>query len=80
MTFRGGQHDARNQPQNVVRFYQHFGQPEQLMPSLTSTCKRHGIDPQHYLTQLLTNLPATPISQIEQWLADRWNGQNPSSA
>jgi hypothetical protein len=24
------------------------------------TCRRHGIDPQQYLTQLLTNLPATP--------------------
>jgi hypothetical protein len=33
--------------------------------SLTSTCRRHGIDPQRYLTQLLTNLPKTPISQ---WL------------
>jgi hypothetical protein len=27
-------------------------------------------DPQRYMTQLLTNLPATPISQMEQWLPD----------
>jgi hypothetical protein len=32
--------------------------------------KRHTIDPQQYLTHLLTNLPATPISQISQWLPD----------
>jgi hypothetical protein len=24
------------------------------------------------LTQLLVNLPATPISQIERWLPDQW--------
>jgi hypothetical protein len=38
--------------------------------------RRHGIDPQRYLTQLLTNLPATPISQISQWLPDRWGRRN----
>jgi hypothetical protein len=41
------------------------------------TCRRHGIDPQRYLTQLLTNLPATPISQLEQWLPDQWRRRNP---
>jgi len=42
------------------------------LSSLTSTCRRHDIDPQRYLTQLLTNLPAMPISQLEQWRPDRW--------
>jgi hypothetical protein len=28
------------------------------------------------LTQLLTNLPATPISQISQWLPDNWQRRN----
>jgi hypothetical protein len=37
-----------------------------------STCRRHNVDPQRYLTQLLTNLPATPISQLDQWLPDNW--------
>jgi len=36
------------------------------------------IDPQHYLTQLLTNLPATPTSQISEWLPDQWKLRNPS--
>jgi transposase len=41
-----------------------------ILSSLTSTCRRHDIDPQHYLTQLLINLPATPISQLHTWLPD----------
>jgi transposase len=43
-----------------------------ILSSLTSTCRRHDVDPQRYLTQLLTNLPATPMSQLDQWLPDRW--------
>ena len=43
-----------------------------ILSSITSTCRRHGIDPQRYLTQLLTNLPDTPISQLEQWLPNQW--------
>jgi two-component sensor histidine kinase len=44
--------------------------------SLTCTCRRHAIDPQHYLTQLLTNLPTTTTSQIYQWLPDEWRRRN----
>jgi transposase len=53
------------------------GQTAAILSSLTSTCRRHGIDPQHYLTQLLTNLPETPMSGIEQWLPDQWKQRNP---
>jgi len=56
------------------------GQTAAILSSLTSTCRRHGIDPQHYLTQLLTNLPATPISQISQWLPDDWKRRNPTAS
>jgi len=48
------------------------GHTAAILSSFTATAKRHGIDPQHYLTQLLTNLPRTPISQIDQWLPDVW--------
>jgi len=51
-----------------------------VLSSLTSTCKRHGIDPQQYLTQLLTNLPTTPMSEIDQWLPDDWKRRNPRPA
>ena len=52
------------------------GRTAAILSSLTSTCKRHKIDPQRYLTQLLTNLPATPMSQLEQWLPDQWQQRN----
>ena len=48
------------------------GRTAAILSSFTSTCRRHAIDPQHYLTQLLVNLPATPISQLDQWLPDQW--------
>ena len=48
------------------------------LSSLTSTCRRHDIDPQRYLTQLLTNLPATPISQLYDWLPDRCTWRMPA--
>jgi transposase len=48
------------------------GRTAAILSSLTSTCRRHGIDPQRYLTQLLTNLPDTPVSQVDRWLPDEW--------
>jgi transposase len=54
------------------------GQTAAILSSLTSTCRRHGIDPQRYLTQLLTNLPATSISQLSDWLPDQWTRRNPA--
>jgi len=54
------------------------GRTAAILSSLTSTCKRHAVDPQRYLTHLLTNLPAAPVSQIERWLPDRWKLLNPS--
>lgn len=48
------------------------GQTAAILASLTSTCRRHGIDPQLYFTQLLSNLGATPISQLAMWLPDQW--------
>jgi transposase len=54
------------------------GQTAAILSSVASTCRRHTIDPQRYLTHLLTNLPATPISQIERWLPDGWKLRNHS--
>jgi hypothetical protein len=56
------------------------GQTAAILSSITSTCRRHNIDPQHYLTQMLTNLPATPISQLSDWLPDQWTRRNPTSS
>lgn len=48
------------------------GETAAILSSLTSTCRRHEIDPQLYLTQLLVNLPGSPMSQLDEWLPDRW--------
>jgi len=48
------------------------GETAAILSSLTSTCRRHEINPQAYLTQLLANLPDTPINRIDDWLPDRW--------
>ena len=53
------------------------GHTAAILSSLTSTARRHGIDPQIYLTQLWTNLPATPLSQLDDWLPDRWKPPTP---
>ncbi len=55
------------------------GQTAAILSSFTSTCRRHGIDPQIYFTQLLTNLPTTPISQLDQWLPDEWKRRQASA-
>jgi transposase len=48
------------------------GRTAAILASLTSTCRRHDIDPQLYLTQLLVNLPGLPSSQLSAWLPDQW--------
>ena len=48
------------------------GRTSAILSSLTSTCRRHDVDPQLYLTQLLINLPTLSISQLPQWLPDQW--------
>jgi hypothetical protein len=56
---------------------QRGGHAAAILSSLTSTCRRHSIDTQRYLTQLLTNLPATSMTQLVDWLPDQWKVQNP---
>ena len=51
------------------------GRTAAVLSSLASTCRRHAVDPQRYLTQLLVNLPATPTSQLCQWLPDHWSSR-----
>jgi transposase len=48
------------------------GRTAAILASLTSTCRRHDVDPQCYLTQLLVNLPGLPSSQLPAWLPDQW--------
>ena len=66
------------------------GRTAAILASLTSTCRRHQVDPQLYLTQLLMNLPSWPVRDLDAWLPDQWklhpaarlatlNQQNPTA-
>jgi len=48
------------------------GRTAAILATLTSTCRRHEIDPQLYLTQLLVNLPSWPARDLDAWLPDQW--------
>ncbi len=48
------------------------GRTAAILASLTSTCRRHEIDPQLYLTQLLLNFPSWPVRDLDAWLPDQW--------
>jgi hypothetical protein len=48
------------------------GRTSAILSSLTSTCRRHDVDPQLYLMQLLINLPTVHSSQLHQWLPNQW--------
>jgi hypothetical protein len=44
------------------------GRTATVLSNLTSTRRRNVVDPQLYLTQLLINLPTTPIGKFsDQW-------------
>jgi hypothetical protein len=48
------------------------GRTAAILASLTSTCRRHDIDPHLYIMQLLVNLPTWPASDLDAWLPDNW--------
>jgi transposase len=54
------------------------GRTAAILASLTSTCRRHDIDPQLYLTQLLINLPSARTRELTAWLPDEWKIISPS--
>jgi transposase len=40
--------------------------------TLIATCQRHKVEPFAYLRDLLTRIAETPVSQIDQFLPERW--------
>jgi transposase len=48
------------------------GRTAAILGSLTSSCRRHDVDPQLYFMQLLVNLPSWPASHLDAWLPDKW--------
>ena len=55
------------------------GRTAAILASITSSCRRHGVDPQRYLTQLLVNLPAARLSDLSAWLPDEWKRRQTAS-
>ena len=50
----------------------HGGHTAAVLFSLMATCQRHKIDPFAYLRDVLNRIAATPVSQLDQFLPDRW--------
>src|SRR6266436_4917777 len=48
------------------------GRTAAILASLTSSCRRHQMDPQLYFMQLLMNFPSWPANDLDAWLPDRW--------
>ena len=48
------------------------GRTTAILSSLTSTCRRLGIDAQLYLTQLITNIPVVKPTELDLWLPNVW--------
>jgi transposase len=48
------------------------GRTAAILASLTSSCRRHDMDPHLYFMQLLVNLPTWPSRDLDAWLPDRW--------
>src|SRR5260370_38866553 len=46
------------------------GRAPAILASLTRACPPHGVDPQHYFTQLLLNRPHATRSETPDWLTD----------
>jgi transposase len=68
---------AINRKNSLFVGNQRGGRNAAILSSITSTCRRHGVDPQFYLTQLLTNLPRTSMSEVDDWLPDAFKRRNP---
>ncbi len=56
------------------------GRTGAMLASLVASCKRHGVDPFAYLKDVLTRIAATPVSQLDQFLPDRWKAARATPA
>jgi hypothetical protein len=48
------------------------GKTAAVLTSLVATCKRHGIDPWSYLSDVLARIPSHPPERIAELLPDAW--------
>jgi transposase len=57
-----------------------FGEHYATLYSLIASAQRHGLNPQAYLTSVLSQIATTPMSQLEQFLPDVWKSRLKSEA
>ena len=57
----------------------HGGNTAAVLFSLIATCQRHRVDPFAYLRDVLTRIAATPVSQLDPFLPDRWRARQPAT-
>ena len=55
------------------------GRTAATLYTLIASAERHGLDPQRYLTSVLAKIAATPVSDLEQFLPDRWKADHDAS-
>jgi len=48
--------------------------------SFVATCKRHGVDPQAWFTDVLARIATTPISQMARFLPHNWKAAQAAAA
>ena len=56
------------------------GRTAAILYSLISTCKRHDIDPFEYLRDLFDRISAHPMSQLADFLPNRWKALRDEAA
>jgi len=45
------------------------------LSSITSTCRRHDVNPEQHLTQLLVNRDAVTPETVGEWMPHRWKAR-----
>ena len=51
------------------------GETAAVLYSLITSAKRHGIDPFTYLRDVFARIGNTPMSELEQFLPNRWRAE-----
>jgi transposase len=52
------------------------GQSHARLWTLIASAERHGLDPQKYLTSVLAKISQTPMSELDQFLPDKWKADD----
>ena len=52
------------------------GKSHATLYTLIASAQRHGIDPHKYLTSILAKIAQTPMSELDQFLPDKWKAED----